>query len=197
MAEDTPKLPESLPDTHSTSSSGTGEQGGNPEPGARPDPEAPQLAPKDRRAARRVTSRPGGTAGPKTIEEREAVRLERRAHNAKLRRSYRARAKAKRDDQRAAAPVVDTPAPAEHGPGRPKVRSGVVVSDKADKTIVVRIDVVRRHRRYGKILRTSSKLHVHDERNDAGAGDTVRVVESRPLSALKRWRLVEVTEKAR
>jgi small subunit ribosomal protein S17 len=62
---------------------------------------------------------------------------------------------------------------------------------------VVRIDVAKRHRRYGKIMRTSSKLHVHDERNDAGLGDTVRVIESRPLSATKRWRLVEVVERAR
>jgi small subunit ribosomal protein S17 len=85
----------------------------------------------------------------------------------------------------------------EHGPGRPKVRQGVVVSDKADKTIVVRVDVAKRHRRYGKIMRTSSKLHAHDAANDAGTGDTVRVIESRPLSATKRWRLVEVVERAR
>ena len=55
------------------------------------------------------------------------------------------------------------------------MRQGIVVSDKADKTIVVRVDVTRRHRRYGKIMRTSSKIHAHDERNDAGTGDTVRV----------------------
>ena len=85
----------------------------------------------------------------------------------------------------------------EHGPGRPKVRQGIVVSDKADKTIVVRIDIVKRHRRYGKIMRTSTRLHAHDESNDAGTGDTVRVIESRPLSATKRWRLVEVVERAR
>ena len=71
---------------------------------------------------------------------------------------------------------------------------GVVVSDAADKTITVRIDVTRRHRRYSKIVRTSSKLHAHDERNDAHTGDTVIVRESRPLSRTKRWRLVEVVE---
>jgi small subunit ribosomal protein S17 len=78
-----------------------------------------------------------------------------------------------------------------------KMRQGIVVSDKADKTITVRIDVARQHRMYKKIVRTSSTLHVHDERNDARVGDTVRVVESRPLSKSKRWRLVEVLERAR
>ena len=78
-----------------------------------------------------------------------------------------------------------------------KVRQGVVVSDKADKTITVRIDVARRHRRYEKIVRSSSTLHAHDENNDAHEGDIVRVIESRPLSRSKRWRLVEVLERAR
>ncbi|MBV9311204.1 MAG: 30S ribosomal protein S17 [Solirubrobacterales bacterium] len=74
---------------------------------------------------------------------------------------------------------------------------GVVVSDRADKTITVRIDIARRHRRYKKIVRTSNTLHAHDERNDANVGDTVVVRESRPLSRTKRWRLVEVLERAR
>ena len=74
---------------------------------------------------------------------------------------------------------------------------GIVVSDKADKTITVRVDMARQHRRYGKIVRTSSTLHAHDESNDAHIGDTVRIVESRPLSRTKRWRLVEVLERAR
>ena len=82
-------------------------------------------------------------------------------------------------------------------PGKPKTRLGVVVSDAADKTITVRIDVTRRHPRYEKIVRTSSTLHAHDERNDAHSGDTVIVRESRPLSRTKRWRLVEVVERAR
>ena len=70
------------------------------------------------------------------------------------------------------------------------------MSDRADKTITVRIDIARQHRTYGKIVRTSSTLHAHDERNEASAGDTVRVVESRPLSRTKRWRLVEILERA-
>ena len=73
----------------------------------------------------------------------------------------------------------------------------MVTSDAADKTITVRIDVVRRHRRYEKIMRSSTKLHAHDETNDAHVGDTVRVLESRPLSRTKRWRLIGVVERAK
>jgi small subunit ribosomal protein S17 len=87
------------------------------------------------------------------------------------------------------------PAPASV-PGR-KERRGVVVSDAMDKTIVVRIDTVQKHERYGKVVRRSSKLHAHDEDNAAGVGDVVRIVETRPLSATKRWRLLEIIEKAR
>lgn len=81
-------------------------------------------------------------------------------------------------------------------PGR-KERRGIVVSDTMDKTIVVRIDILQEHERYGKVVRRSSKLHAHDEQNAAGVGDLVRVVETRPLSATKRWRLLEILEKAK
>jgi len=81
--------------------------------------------------------------------------------------------------------------------GRRKVRTGVVVSDAMDKTIMVRIDRQVRHPLYGKIVRRSSKLAAHDETNDAHVGDTVRVVETRPLSKSKRWRLVEIVERAK
>jgi small subunit ribosomal protein S17 len=81
--------------------------------------------------------------------------------------------------------------------GRRKVRVGVVVSDAMDKTVVVRIDRQVRHPLYGKTVRRSSKLTAHDEANDAHVGDTVRVTETRPLSKTKRWRLVEVLERAK
>ncbi len=84
----------------------------------------------------------------------------------------------------------------EKVPGR-KERRGIVVGDGMDKTIVVRIDVAQTHKRYGKVVRRSSKLHAHDEQNAAGVGDLVRVVETRPLSAMKRWRLLEILEKAK
>ena len=90
---------------------------------------------------------------------------------------------------------VDRKAP-EKVPGR-KERRGIVVSDAMDKTVVVRIDVAQKHERYGKVVRRSTKLHVHDEQNAAGVGDLVRVVETRPLSATKRWRLLEILEKAK
>ncbi len=78
-----------------------------------------------------------------------------------------------------------------------KTRIGVVVSDKMDKTIVVSLSTRVRHPLYGKIVSHTSKIHVHDENNECGVGDTVRVMETRPLSAAKRWRLVEIIEKAK
>ena len=78
-----------------------------------------------------------------------------------------------------------------------KVRTGMVVSDKMDKTVLVRIDRQMRHSLYGKTVRRSSKLAAHDEANDAHVGDTVRVAETRPLSKTKRWRVVEIVERAK
>jgi small subunit ribosomal protein S17 len=81
--------------------------------------------------------------------------------------------------------------------GGRKVREGVVVSDKMDKTIVVAVEDRVKHALYGKVLSRTERLKVHDESNQAGVGDRVRVMETRPLSATKRWRLVEVVEKAK
>ena len=120
-------------------------------------------------------------AAPKKTTAKKAVAPE--AKPAKKVSAARSKAKAER-----AAP--------EKVPGR-KERRGVVVSDAMDKTIVVRIDVAQKHERYGKVVRRSSKLHAHDEQNAAGVGDLVRVVETRPLSATKRWRLLEILEKAK
>jgi small subunit ribosomal protein S17 len=78
-----------------------------------------------------------------------------------------------------------------------KTRQGIVVSSKGEKSITVRIDIARRHPTYEKVVRRSRTLHAHDEGNEAGEGDTVRIVETRPLSKTKRWRLVEVLEKAK
>ena len=80
---------------------------------------------------------------------------------------------------------------------RRKVRTGVVVSDAMDKTVMVRIDRQVRHALYGKTVRRSSKLAAHDETNDAHVGDTVRVMETKPLSKSKRWRVVEIVERAK
>ena len=136
-------------------------------------------------------------ADQETVEKRVQEREQRREQNAKARRAYRAKQKQKRTERRGDAPPPPPPAPKEHGPGRPKVRQGIVTSAKADKTIVVRVDVTRRHRMYKKIIRESTTLHAHDERNDANEGDLVRVVECRPMSRTKRWRLTEVLERSR
>ena len=81
--------------------------------------------------------------------------------------------------------------------GLRKTRIGVVVSDKMDKTCVIKIQDRVRHPLYGKIVNHTSKLKVHDENNECGIGDTIRVMETRPLSKDKRWRLVEILEKAK
>ena len=81
--------------------------------------------------------------------------------------------------------------------GRRKVLQGVVVSDKMDKTIVVLVEDRVKHPLYGKVMTKSSRLKAHDEENSAGIGDRVRVMETRPLSAQKRWRLVEILERAK
>jgi small subunit ribosomal protein S17 len=138
-----------------------------------------------------------GRRKPRTPEERDAERRERRAALAKQRRAYRQRTKTKKAEARKTAPAAEEMHAPEHGPGRAKVRQGVVVSDKGEKTITVAIDVVKRHKRYHKIMRSTVKLYAHDERNDAHPGDTVRVQECRPMSRSKRWRLVEVLERAK
>jgi small subunit ribosomal protein S17 len=81
--------------------------------------------------------------------------------------------------------------------GYRKVREGLVVSDKMDKTVVVAVEDRFKHPLYGKVVRRTSKLKAHDEQNSAGVGDRVLLMETRPLSATKRWRVVEVLEKAK
>jgi small subunit ribosomal protein S17 len=101
-------------------------------------------------------------------------------------------------------PVTDqtttgqTPGDGPHA-GRPyrKLREGLVVSDKMEKTVVVSVEDRVKHGLYGKVLRRTSKLKAHDEENQCGVGDRVRIQETRPLSATKRWRIVEVLEKAK
>lgn len=80
---------------------------------------------------------------------------------------------------------------------RRKTRVGIVVSDKRDKTVTVEIPSSFKHPRYDKLVRRTTKFHVHDETNDAKVGDTVRIMETRPLSSQKRWRVVEIVERAR
>jgi small subunit ribosomal protein S17 len=185
-AAEEPQAPEAAPETPAA------EAPAAEVPAAEP---AEVVAPKERRRRARTAKAAKTAARPtRTPEERHAERLQERRAKATARRTSRLRQRSKA----AAAPhATETIAPREHGPGKQKTRQGVVVSDKADKTITVRIDITRRHRQYKKIVRTSSTLHAHDESNDAHTGDTVIVRESRPLSRTKRWRLVEVVERAR
>jgi small subunit ribosomal protein S17 len=185
MAENPEETPETIVEEVASAGGDEGSEAAATETGSR----------RERNAAARKAK--ATQAGPRTLEERLAERKAHRETNARQRTAYRAKLKAKRVSARAEAPVVEEQHAPEHGPGRPKVRQGVVVSDKGDKTIVVRIDFARRHKRYQKILRSSSTLSAHDETNDANAGDTVRVQECRPMSRTKRWRLVEILERAR
>ena len=155
---------------------------------AEPNPED-DLPWKERRRLQK--SRRSGAPGPQlSTEDRVAKRAEERRVRANLRRKQREATKAER--------IAGTGTPlAEKESNAAKVRQGIVVSSKGDKSITVRIDIARRHRTYEKIVRSSTKLHAHDERNEAGEGDVVRVIETRPLSKTKRWRLVDVVEKAR
>lgn len=167
-----------------------GEETPAPAAAAPAEPEE-KLHPKE--ARRRVRSAHSGEhKATRTAEERHAERVELRKKNALARTRRRQQEKAKRTPQTDGG----TPKP-EHVPGRKLERTGTVVSAKPDQTITVRIDVARRHRKYKKIVRSSSKIHAHDANNEAHEGDIVRVIESRPLSATKRWALVEIVERAR
>jgi small subunit ribosomal protein S17 len=158
-----------------------------------PDADAEDAAPLSPKQLRKLErSRASGPAlPPRSPEERAAQRAERRRAKAVARSRYRASRKAKRGEPRQGTP------PAERAPGTKMVRRGKVVSDKADKTITVELEVVRRHRVYEKVVRRSPTVRAHDERNEANEGDIVRVIESRPTSRTKRWRLVEVLERAK
>jgi small subunit ribosomal protein S17 len=126
----------------------------------------------------------GGVSGPKPKRKRLPRAL----------RPKKGRVKRERAAERK--PISRQPKP-EHERGRTQERRGVVVSDAMDKTIVVKVDVIKSHPKYKKVIRRSVKFHAHDEQNAAHVGDVVRIVETRPLSKTKRWRLAEVVEVAK
>jgi small subunit ribosomal protein S17 len=160
-----------------------------------PAPITETTTPTQRRETRQAAKlAASGSRAPRTVEELQAERAQVRKAKAAARRLRRGQ---ERESYRASEHErVPTP-PREHVAGLKKTRQGIVVSDKAAKTITVRIDDARPHPKYKKIVRTSMTLHAHDEANDAHIGDTVVVTESRPLSATKRWRLVQVLERAK
>lgn len=156
-----------------------------------PEPAEPeeQISQKERRKRERA-GHTGEANPPRSVDERIAERATARRAKAATRRRTRARARSKHE-------AGEGTPPAEHEAGAKKIRQGTVVSSRADKTITVKIEVVRRHPVYEKVVRRSATVHAHDETNEANAGDVVRVIESRPLSRTKRWRLVEVLERAK
>jgi small subunit ribosomal protein S17 len=107
-----------------------------------------------------------------------------------------AKTRAKREKPAERKPIVRLEKP-ERERGRTTERQGTVVSSAMDKTIVVKVDVIKSHPKYKKVVRRSTKFHVHDEGNTAKVGDVVRIVETRPLSKTKRWRLAEIVEVAK
>jgi small subunit ribosomal protein S17 len=149
-----------------------------------PDVEAEAAAAEAPQAAEATEAAAPAQSGPKPKRKR-LPRSERHKH-----------AKPKRERPAERKAITRAPKP-EHDRGRRQERRGVVVSSAADKTIVVRVDAVKAHRRYKKVVRRSTKFHAHDEQNQANVGDIVRIVETRPLSKTKNWRLVEVVEAAR
>lgn len=125
-----------------------------------------------------------------------AAPVRKKKHKRLPRPLRRQRTKAKREKPAERKPIGRLPKP-EHARGRRQERQGMVVSASADKTIVVRVDVAKVHPIYKKVVKRSSRFHAHDEENKAKVGDVVRIVETRPISRLKRWRLQEIIEAAK
>jgi small subunit ribosomal protein S17 len=166
-------------------------------------PEAPEPQAAEEAPAREPEPEPEAegeaeAAGEPPAEEAAVAEAPTRKPKRKhLPRSQRRqRTKPKREKRAERKPIVRLPKP-EREPGRKQERRGVVVSSAMDKTIVVRVDTVKAHPKYKKVVRRSRRFHAHDAENQANVGDVVRIVESRPLSKTKAWRLVEVVEQAK
>jgi len=159
------------------------------EPAAAVADDEPAAADVVEEAAAEAEGETAAAAAPATAEpKRKKKRLPRALRPARTRKTREPAATRK--------PIVRLETPL-HERGRRQERQGTVVSDAMEKTIVVRVDVVKAHRRYKKVVRRSVKFHAHDESSQAKVGDVVRIVETRPLSKTKRWRLAEVVEAAK
>jgi small subunit ribosomal protein S17 len=144
-------------------------------PAAKPAAEAPVPVPA-----------PAPQSGPKP----------KRKHLPRALRPSTKKGRVKREKATERKPIVRIPKP-EGEFGRRQERQGTVVSDKGDKTIVVKVDTIKAHPRYKKVVRRSKRFHAHDEQNAAKIGDVVRIIETRPVSKTKNWRLAEIVEAAR
>ena len=166
-------------------------------PAAEAEPEAPAedaAAPEAEAAEATPAEVPAAEAEP--ADEPAAPVKKQRSRKHVPRSARRTRTKTVREKAATRKPITRTEKP-EGERGRRQERRGVVISDKGEKTIVVKVDVIKSHPKYKKVVRSTVKFHAHDEANTAGVGDTVRIVETRPLSKTKRWRLAEIVEKAR
>ena len=148
-------------------------------------------------AAADVVEEPVAQAEGETAAAAAPAAAEPKRKKKRLPRALRpARTRKTREPAATRKPIVRLETPL-HERGRRQERQGTVVSDAMEKTIVVRVDVVKAHPRYKKVVRRSVKFHAHDESSQAKVGDVVRIVETRPLSKTKRWRLAEVVEAAK
>jgi small subunit ribosomal protein S17 len=153
-------------------------------------PEAAEAPVSDTKAAETPAAEPEEAPAPPAVsgpkkKRKRMPRSERHNHSTP-----------KRDKPATRKPITRGEKPAT-SPAPRQERRGVVVSDKGEKTIIVKVDVTKLHPKYKKVVRRTRKFHAHDEENAAGVGDVVRIVESRPISKLKNWRLAEIVEKAR
>ena len=163
---------------------------------AEPEAETPEPASENQVPEPDVAEPEPDAAEPEAAPEAPAPAAKTKSLKHVPRSLRRTRTKPTREKPATRKAITRTEKP-ESEPGRRQERRGVVVSDKGDKTIVVKVDVIKSHPKYKKVVRRSVRFHAHDEANTAGVGDTVRIVESRPLSKTKHWRLAEIVEKAR
>ena len=183
VEEGTPAEPEASVEPEATAEP---EPEPEPEATAEPEPEAPAEEP--------AAEAPAAEAPAPAPPAQEPARTRPRKHVPRSAR--RTRTKPQRERPKTRKPIIRLDKP-EHERGRRQERRGVVVSDAMDKTIVVKVESVRAHQRYKKVIRRSVKFHAHDEQNQAHVGDLVRIVETKPLSKTKCWRLAEVLEQAK
>jgi small subunit ribosomal protein S17 len=187
------------PETPAEPQPGTDAEPVEPEPTADAEAQAPtESAPRETPAeeqpaeaaavATQPAADPEAQAPTQSAPKKKRKRLPRALRPVKTRRTRTPSAERK---------AITREAAPEHDRGRRQERRGVVVSDSMDKTIVVKVDTIRSHPRYKKVIRRSIKFHAHDEQNSAKVGDVVRIVETRPLSKTKNWRLAEIVEAAK
>jgi small subunit ribosomal protein S17 len=199
--EETPEVEETVVETPAAEAEPEAPAGDTAAPEAAAAPEAEAAAEPEAEAAEETPAEaPAAEAEtaeePATADEPAAPAKKQRSRKHVPRSARRTRTKTVREKAATRKPITRTEKP-EGERGRRQERRGVVISDKGEKTIVVKVDVIKSHPKYKKVVRSTVKFHAHDEANTAGVGDTVRIVETRPLSKTKRWRLAEIVEKAR